>query len=277
VKIRPKPAKSPSEEAYALFSSYIGFYTHDEGFQQALDRFREQQAGRLASMFDGYDLEDSDFDINALLDELDTAGMIGEDARALSAAFRTLSRDFGFDRIRPERTAHGAWLPSAGERLLFEWCVGRPASIAVFAVDEHSEIRSYVRQDHESERLPRGLALEIQRPDIPTTFPISTTGEWDPRSEKMVDARKRILRQIGKRLDPELNAIAERAEAAGYHFADTTTNTLRDLGWLYEHVAHHKSYQEIGDSNPGGWVAGSSVSDAITPYARQLGIRHRRS
>jgi hypothetical protein len=120
---------------------------------------------------------------------------------------------------------------------------------------------------------PPGEESAVADQDREPIVRIAFEDRWDPREEPLRVARKRLLARSGGIVDDELKRIVASAEAHGYEFTDTRPKQTEHLRWLFEHIAHRKSYGDIAGEQRGARDLASSVYNAIKPYAEQLGIR----
>jgi hypothetical protein len=101
---------------------------------------------------------------------------------------------------------------------------------------------------------------------------IAFSDHWDPRTESLAQARRRLVAKATARIDAELERVVARTEALGYVFADTRPQRSKHLRWLFEHVAYGKSYGQLAREHLGSWTKASSIYNRVQPYAAELHI-----
>lgn len=164
-------------------------------------------------------------------------------------AVRALAGRYGLPRLTAPD--HWLWRPlTVGEWLVHAWCSWRATEAA-----QGRQVGP--------EWFPSGYGFGMAVPDMPE-------GAFDARRELYGAARTRL----GWRRQPDLEATAEAAEAAGYVYLRGTPEGRRDVvKRLYRHVARGESAESIAAGDfPGLEDAPETVARSLREMSRLIGL-----
>jgi hypothetical protein len=301
---RPKPAVMPWRQRTELQREYLQRYDAHEPFGRGLRALYDRYCSDAAWVVRTVPIS---------LSYLSTAPVgaaqpySAEWAITYREAIRQLAASYGLDRLMPALPDMPT-TPSMGEELIHQWCrlralrevgpyLGASAPTAeMLGADPElfssafSASMPYVTNDPrawqepgyaDTPRLGEPVTITRKIPGGPEysyrsvqpVAHIDLDTPWDPRIEVRADARKRILGELARQLDAELERIAGEAEAAGYRFPDTAPERAKHLRWLFEHVALGRSYYEIAARDLAGPDLAPTVANQVSRYADLLGIR----
>lgn len=289
---RVTPALTSEQERGFLRWAYLERYDADPDFGQA-----------LVALYDRWTADIGELPFNWW--ELSSRAVYGEAALAAGHAppagheaiaryvdeVEELARRFGLDQI----TGDGASSrPSLGVGLIHEWCRFRQWQAArgrEWGPEDFStghgfggwepDIGELVRRETWLVEGPDGRVAIVDEDRRPTIH-VSFDDVWDPRRERLRDARRRLVRRATQAIKAELDRLAAEAEAKGYRFLDTAPNLQRDLDWLFWRVRAGLTYGQIlereselhGTERTGEQgTEESAVRHAVTALAARVGVK----
>jgi hypothetical protein len=278
---RPGLARPAWEAESRLQVAFVRLYTQDREFERALFRlYRYHGAGHEAVL---ERLRTIWFAIEAVELEDAESGWI----RAYLGAVRDLAADTGLERLGASRSRLDG-SPSLGERLIHTWCVlqagrigrgSRPFGVSTFIVGLttagwYPSIGRTVRREEQVIALSPGEAITVVDEERSPDIRVVINNRWDPRSETRREARVRLLREVTRQIDKELDEVEADAVRRGYEFQDTAQVT-RDLNWLFQHVRHRLTYDRIADlhdAKANKELSADAVGKAVRTMARRVGV-----
>lgn len=288
---RVTPAITPEQERGFLRWAYLERYDDDPEFGQA-----------LVALYDRWTADIGELPFNWW--ELSSRAVFGEAALAAGYAppagheaiaryveeVEELARRFGLDRMTDDGAGS---TPSLGVGLIHEWCRfrqweavrGRELGPKEFRTGHgfggwEPDIGELVRRETWLVPGPDGpvaIVDEHRRPIVHVSF----DDVWDPRRERLRDARLRLFRRARQAIEAELGRLAAEAEAKGYRFRDTAPKLQRDLDWLFWRVRVGLTYRQIverevelhGTERTGEeGTEESAVRHAVTALAGRVGV-----
>lgn len=109
---------------------------------------------------------------------------------------------------------------------------------------------------------------------VELTIHVDYLDRWDPRTESMRSAQRRMERLVAALVRAKLQQVAEGFEQAGYVFPDSHPQLDLHLSWLFQRVALGWSLAKIqvrsGES--GCWAALGTIRNATNRLARKIGV-----
>jgi hypothetical protein len=276
----PEPARRGWELRAWLLLAYPGHYVRQHEFRLALlALYEERCAGREQVVAEAPDL----WDIHDLTWQ---PGSEADRARASLAAVKRTAARFGLDRLgRPRASADGEFSPSRGEQFVHRWCRSRVRALRSGKAWPPENVTLVIRSGGALPSVGGVVSVEHQLGDDAgdrgeparderrePRVHVLIEDAWDPRSEAMVEAERRLSKEAGRQIKAELERIAADAEERGYEFPDTTPKAGQHLRWLCEPGALGKSYGQIAQGHLGGRDLAPSVYNRVKPYADLLGI-----
>ena len=245
-----KPARLDWERAGGLKRYLLLLYGDDLEFQNELTAFLGGLRGNASA------LVRSNRELMQIDEVRQRGGKSSIGAGSYLEALRLFAEQFGLHRLgAPERASDGGTRQSEGEQLIHLWCHqtliedSRPVSPAAFAFlagwgGDAPIFSPPPSPDAPSRRSPDESDGEnVDDRGRPIVLAV-VKSFWDPRGESQLHVKKRLTDIAEKRIEQEIDRIANHAKAIGYQF-DWSRTARRDISWLFLKARHRWSYQDI--------------------------------
>ncbi len=259
-KRRPLPAVLPDEQRNALLLDWLDNYASDLQFRTALQQFADHHAETIQHVID------AETDLDEPWSILRVKGQ-GTALPGYSDAVKDFVTHWQL-HLLPDQFGYYA---------VHSFCMRRRrdgSGPEAFTGPQLSQFFIF-KKDYNDASFEAPFRMSFY-PEVDATLTITHTDTWQTSRESQKEARTRILKEIIRRLDRELNRIAVAHEDAGYIFADTAPERRKYLRWLYMKDVLARSTKDIADAEAAGddprIVEEAHIDNKIRDMRKALGF-----
>ncbi len=257
---RPLPAVVPDEQRNALLLDWLGIYANDPEFRQELEQLFDTHVDTIRRVMDA---GNDDEPWSSLRVAAPYVPALVDYVNALNGLvtrwkLHLLPDDVGYYAV------HSFFVRRLQDGSASEAFTG-----------PHLSRFFMFRKDLDDYFFDASFPVAFF-PETDETLTIVHSDTWHTSRESQKDARDRILKEITKRLDQELDRIAVAHEEAGYVYPDTAPERRKYLRWLYMKDVLARSTKDIADAEAAGddprIVEEAHIDNKIRDMRKALGF-----